>query len=224
ELDFHKNFVFAFEEEYSIISAYDEIGAKVIAKSKKIALILCDLSLQEVANIGSGKKLIEWINDNNKTVPTIAITSYYDEFNLEEEKNSPAVISIVSKNDYDSREWDNIFKMIIKMNSRLQDNGTPSTIFSELIKLIKINQIKTAFEKFEKIMSKEQNSEESLSYITMAIRSLNKLDKENHTETISENTYEFEKRKLVEKFLNYIQKEPIKKILTSHPSNFKDLS
>ncbi|MEO1518711.1 MAG: hypothetical protein AAFV95_27100 [Bacteroidota bacterium] len=143
---------------------------------------------------------------------------------LEEEENSPAVISIVSKSDYDSTEWNNIFKMAIKIKSRLQDNGTPSTIFSELIKLIKINQIKTAFEKFEKIMSKEQNSEESLSYITMAIRRLNQLDKENHKETISENTYEFEKRKLVEKFLNYIQKEPIKKILTSYPSNFKDLS
>ncbi|MEO1518765.1 MAG: response regulator [Bacteroidota bacterium] len=82
ELDFHKNFVFAFEEKYSIISAYDEIGAKAIVKSKKVALVICDLSLQEVANIGTGKKLIEWINDNNRTVPIIAITSYCDEFEL----------------------------------------------------------------------------------------------------------------------------------------------
>lgn len=108
--EFHQNMVFAFSE-YTLLSTYEEKGAKAIVNNIAIDLVLSDLNLDDSSeDFKRGKKLIKWIAKKNSKIPIIAVTNYYEQREQFHPIEKLGAISILFKKDYDKKNWKKAFE------------------------------------------------------------------------------------------------------------------
>lgn len=118
--EFHQNLVFAFSE-YTLISTYEEEGAKAVFSNVKVDLVLNDLNLNSrTEDFERGKNLMKFLHQTKSDIPIIAITNYHEQKEDFIPVTDFGATTILFKKDYDKKDWKKTFQKYL--NGNKEDN------------------------------------------------------------------------------------------------------